>query len=216
MTGRPRNATSLLLIMKILQTITVLTALVYACAAKQDILQESPKKAGSRWVSTEDYVKWTLTFTNLLIPCFRPFELASLSHQEFTTFSNPVFPGRSLRIKKSKFCDGGVKCVTHLCGQDMDIRLTYDLHLSSAYTGYIDVNANHFFFYFFESRNDPDTDDVVLWTNGGEHGVSLHRGIFQRAHLRFVGPGGSSTMGLFLELGASSKVLPSRFLSEMN
>ena len=24
------------------------------------------------------------------------------------------------------------------------------------------------FFYFFESRGDPDKDDVLLWTNGGE------------------------------------------------
>ena len=39
----------------------------------------------------------------------------------------------------------------------------------------------HLFFYFFESRNNPDTDDVIFWTNGG--------------------PGGSSSMGLFMELG---------------
>jgi carboxypeptidase C (cathepsin A) len=38
---------------------------------------------------------------------------------------------------------------------------------SSAYTGYIDIEARHLFFYFFESRNDPDTDDVIFWTNGG-------------------------------------------------
>ncbi|KAI0069949.1 serine carboxypeptidase [Panus rudis PR-1116 ss-1] len=61
--------------------------------------------------------------------------------------------------RKSRFCDGTV----------------------SAYTGYIDVEARHLFVYFFESRNDPDTDDVIFWTNGG--------------------PGGSSAMGLFVELG---------------
>ena len=58
------------------------------------------------------------------------------------------------------------------------------MHLPTAtraYTGYIDVQARHLFFYFFESRRDPDTDDVVFWTNGG--------------------PGASSTMGLFMELG---------------
>ncbi|KAL1739185.1 Alpha/Beta hydrolase protein, partial [Schizophyllum fasciatum] len=34
--------------------------------------------------------------------------------------------------------------------------------------------------YFFESRNDPAADDVIFWTNGG--------------------PGGSSALGLFMEL----------------
>ena len=53
---------------------------------------------------------------------------------------------------------------------------------SRAYTGYIDIEARHLFFYFFESRRDPDTDDVIFWTNGG--------------------PGGSSSLGLFMELGA--------------
>ena len=49
--------------------------------------------------------------------------------------------------------------------------------------GYIDVEARHLFFYFFESRRDPDADDVVFWINGG--------------------PGGSSAIGLFMELGES-------------
>ena len=53
--------------------------------------------------------------------------------------------------------------------------------LCSAYTGYIDIEARHIFFYFFESRGDPDRDDVMFWTTGG--------------------PGGSSSLGLFMELG---------------
>ncbi|KAH6884328.1 carboxypeptidase Y, partial [Coprinopsis sp. MPI-PUGE-AT-0042] len=50
-----------------------------------------------------------------------------------------------------------------------------------AYTGYIDVGVRHLFFYFFESRSNPAKDDVILWTNGG--------------------PGCSSSLGLFMELG---------------
>ncbi|TBU41993.1 serine carboxypeptidase [Dichomitus squalens] len=86
-------------------------------------------------------------------------DLSSLSSTEFTSLGHPIFPRHNVRIKQSHFCDASVR----------------------AYTGYIDVEARHLFFYFFESRRDPDADDVVFWTNGG--------------------PGASSTMGLFMELG---------------
>ncbi|KAI0086931.1 serine carboxypeptidase [Irpex rosettiformis] len=86
-------------------------------------------------------------------------DLHSLSATKFTTLGHPLFPNYGVRIKESRFCDGTVK----------------------SYTGYIDVEARHLFFYFFESRSDPDKDDVIFWTNGG--------------------PGCSSSMGLFMELG---------------
>ncbi|KAJ7186427.1 serine carboxypeptidase [Mycena filopes] len=82
-----------------------------------------------------------------------------LSETAFTSLSHPEFPAYGVRVKKTTFCDEGV----------------------GAYTGYIDIQARHLFFYFFESRSNPDEDDVVLWTNGG--------------------PGCSSGMGLLMELG---------------
>ncbi|KAF8583990.1 peptidase S10 serine carboxypeptidase [Ramaria rubella] len=89
-----------------------------------------------------------------------PLNLSAVS-QHFTVLSHPRFPAYQVRIKRSNFCDPTVK----------------------VWTGYIDVDfgAKHMFFYFFESRQNPDTDDVVMWINGG--------------------PGCSSSMGLLMELG---------------
>ncbi|KAI0051789.1 alpha/beta-hydrolase [Auriscalpium vulgare] len=88
-----------------------------------------------------------------------PGSLRNLSTDAFTTLRHPLFPSHSVRIKQSDFCDTTVK----------------------AYTGYIDFDAKHLFFYFFESRRDPEKDEVIFWTNGG--------------------PGCSSATGLFMELG---------------
>ena len=113
---------------------------------------------------------------------FSPVEnLGSLSTKEFTSLSHPVFPKYVVRIKKaSGFCDDTVKYVPvhDVPSNSLLIRVSYSC---SAYTGYIDIEARHLFFYFFESRNDPATDDVIFWTNGG--------------------PGCSSALGLLMENG---------------
>ncbi|KAH9896619.1 serine carboxypeptidase [Cubamyces lactineus] len=101
------------------------------------------------------------TFSSYDEGLFTPMgDLSALSSSQYTRLSHPAFPRHSVRVKKTQICEGEAK----------------------AYTGYIDVTeARHLFFYFFESRRDPDKDDVIYWTNGG--------------------PGGSSSIGLFTELG---------------
>ncbi|OAX40138.1 peptidase S10, serine carboxypeptidase [Rhizopogon vinicolor AM-OR11-026] len=107
------------------------------------------------------------TFANGTIPNTStvPEKLASVtSVDSFTTLSHARFPHHTVRIKKSNYCDPTV----------------------SVYTGYLDVDqgAKHLFFYFFESRRNPETDDVMMWINGG--------------------PGCSSGTGLLFELGPCS------------
>lgn len=63
--------------------------------------------------------------------------------------------------------------------QDNETCPTYG---EAQYTGTIDVTDTHrLFYWYFDSRNDPENDPIILWMNGG--------------------PGGSSLLGLFNEMG---------------
>lgn len=54
--------------------------------------------------------------------------------------------------------------------QDHKIRIKRSEHFcndsATLYTGYLDAPSRHLFFWFSESRRDPDKDDLMLWTNG--------------------------------------------------
>jgi hypothetical protein len=93
--------------------------------------------------------------------------LRSLASETFVSLSHPAFPSHGVRIKRTQICNEtapSVPAIILLCLFWLNLR-----PLSRAYTGYLDVDggAKHLFFYFFESRSDPDTDDVIMWINGG-------------------------------------------------
>ncbi|KAK6457176.1 Alpha/Beta hydrolase protein [Scheffersomyces xylosifermentans] len=84
---------------------------------------------------------------------------------DYEVITSPQFLGHKVRVKQN----------------DPN---TLGLDTVNQYTGFLDVDDDkHLFFWFFESRNDPSTDPIVFWLNGG--------------------PGGSSAIGLFFELGPS-------------
>ncbi|KJZ72724.1 hypothetical protein HIM_07916 [Hirsutella minnesotensis 3608] len=77
--------------------------------------------------------------------------------------------------------------------QDNSTCLTYG---ESQWTGTINVSKGHdLFYWFFESRNDPDNDPIIVWMNGG--------------------PGASSAYGLFDELGPC-RLIPGEDRTEPN
>ncbi|CAD6907142.1 unnamed protein product [Tilletia controversa] len=94
----------------------------------------------------------------------------------FTTLTHENFPHLSVRIRQH----GGL-ALAKRNDSDADAEAWCDPTVKS-WTGYIDtIDGKSLWFQFFESRSDPEKDPLLLWTNGG--------------------PGCSSAIGLFQELG---------------
>ncbi|SNX85759.1 related to Carboxypeptidase Y precursor [Melanopsichium pennsylvanicum] len=132
-----------------------------------------------------------------------PFSLTHTSSSPAPSIlSHPHLPAHSLRVVSppSDLCDSTVKSYSGYLDVDVD-RLSKhhssSSQRSSAFSalkhekdGSTKGAIEHFYFWAFESRNDPKTDPVVLWLNGG--------------------PGCSSFTGLLMELGPCNAIDPSK------
>ncbi|CCH42744.1 putative secreted protein [Wickerhamomyces ciferrii] len=91
--------------------------------------------------------------------------IKQLDSSKYEFITNSKYPEHQLRINKADPKKLGIDTVNQT-------------------SGYLDFGDKHFFYYFFEARNNPETAPTLLWLNGG--------------------PGCSSMTGLFFELGPSS------------
>lgn len=65
----------------------------------------------------------------------------------FTLFRHDDHPDKQIRYKRNDgWCDGAD---------------------TPSWSGYLDFEDSHLFFYYFASRDKPDEDPVLLWINGG-------------------------------------------------
>ncbi|CAE6408047.1 unnamed protein product [Rhizoctonia solani] len=116
-------------------------------------------------------------------------EQVPLASDQHPSTINPK-PSKTI-ITSKKDCEISVEHVTmsSLPGYQMRVRPSSNLcdPTVKQYSGYLDVSEDkHLFFWFFESRKNPEKAPLAAWMNGG--------------------PGGSSALGLLMENGPCNVV----------
>lgn len=96
------------------------------------------------------------------LPLNRSPRFLTLNSHHWATHFSQITASESRRASSAM----NLSSTAHFLGKMNSVQVAKVLR-NSSYTGYIDIEARHIFFYFFESRSNPDNDDVIFWTNGG-------------------------------------------------
>ena len=110
----------------------------------------SPQKIYKLWWNSP------LLQSHLLVQCLSlqlPLGPTAVEEGDFQVYSSPSSPHHAVRIKQEN---------DSLC----------DAH-SAQYTGWLDVGPKHLSFWYFDSRNEPSKDLLLLWLTGGLGGSSM-------------------------------------------
>lgn len=123
----------------------------------------------------------------------KPTDLIAAQNGSFARLTHRDFPHASMRIKRHASAhERGVSTE----GDASDPDAFCDPTVTS-WSGYLDlIDGKSLFFWFFESRNNPATDDVMMWTNGG--------------------PGASGSLFLMAEAGPCRTLPPPRAGAPIN
>ncbi|KAI8800597.1 putative carboxypeptidase C [Cladochytrium replicatum] len=119
----------------------------------------------------------------------------SLASTFLTLSSSP--PSHGVQVSQSK--DWTTFSLSHVQGYKLRVRRSGAVHelcdpSVASIVGYFDVAEDkHLFFWLFESRSDPSTDPLVMWTNGGPGCSSTAGGLLMELGPCRVAEGGNGT-----------------------
>lgn len=147
-----------------------------------------PMRAGETWVVlAAPQTKYHNTYTSITMQFSRQLILllsaslatASLLQRHVEELLRRQVPAEPKGVKTIK-SPGGVTIRYKEPGKHGVCETTPGVN---SYSGYVDLDANtHMFFWFFESRKNPNESPITLWLNGGpgsDSMIGLFEGLFK-------------------------------------